>query len=90
LAEEAPISYGDLGIDIEVSGNMHAVLDVDGTADLDRNANRRSYPGTVEIEIRTGFCNPGGEVLAVRERSGRRRITAQRRGLDRPSRMVVR
>jgi hypothetical protein len=33
----------------------------------------------VEIEIRAGFCDPGGELLAVLERSGCRRITAQRR-----------
>ena len=40
----------------------------------------QSYPGTVEIEIRAGFCDPDGELLAVLERSGWRRITAQRRG----------
>jgi len=35
----------------------------------------------VEIEIRAGFCDPdGGQLLAVLERSGWRRITAQRRG----------
>jgi hypothetical protein len=34
----------------------------------------------VEIEIRAGFCDPDGELLAVLERSGWRRITAQRRG----------
>ena len=77
----------DIGTD--VVGNAHAV-DVDGSADLGRNANRRSYPGTVAIEIRTGFRDSGDELLAVLERSGRRRITAQRRGWDRPSRMVVR
>ena len=36
--------------------------------------------GTVEIEIRAGFFDPDGELLAVLERSGWRRITAQRRG----------
>ena len=35
--------------------------------------------GAVEIEIRAAFCDPGGELLAVLERSGRRRITARRR-----------
>ena len=34
----------------------------------------------MEIEIRAGFCDPDGELLAVLERSGWRRITAQRRG----------
>jgi hypothetical protein len=34
----------------------------------------------VEIEIRAGFCDPDGELLAVLERSGWRRITARRRG----------
>ena len=34
----------------------------------------------MEIEIRAGFCDPGGELLAVLERSGWRRITARRRG----------
>jgi hypothetical protein len=66
------------------------VLDVDGAADLGRIAKRRSYPGTVAIEIRTGICDPGGELLAVLERSEWRRITAQRTGWDRPSRSVVR
>ena len=70
-------------------GNAHAV-DVDGSADLDRNANRRSYPRTVVIEIRTGFRDSGDELLSVLERSGGQRITAQRRGWDRPSRIVVR
>jgi len=67
----------------------HAV-DVNRAADLCRNTNRRSYPGTVAMEIRTGFCNPDGEALSVLERPGHRRVTAQRRGWDRPSRMVVR
>ena len=35
--------------------------------------------GTVEIEIRAGFCDPDGELLAVLERSSWRRITARRR-----------
>ena len=34
----------------------------------------------MEIEIRAGFCDPDGELLAVLERSGWRRITARRRG----------
>jgi hypothetical protein len=34
----------------------------------------------MEIEIRAGFCNPDGELLAVLERSDWRRITARRRG----------
>jgi hypothetical protein len=34
----------------------------------------------VEIEIRAGFCDPDGEVLAVLERSDWRRISIQRRG----------
>jgi hypothetical protein len=75
---------------IDVAGDTHGVLDVVGAPDLGRNANRRSYPGTVGIEIRTGFRDSGDEVLALLERSCRRRITAQRRGWDRPSRMVVR
>ena len=40
----------------------------------------QSYPGTVEIEIRAGFCDPDGELLAVLERSDWRRISIQRRG----------
>ena len=40
----------------------------------------QSYPGTVEIEIRAGFCDPEGELLAVLERSGWRRISNRRRG----------
>ena len=40
----------------------------------------QSYPGTVEIEIRVGFCDPDGELLAVLERSDWRRISIQRRG----------
>jgi hypothetical protein len=40
----------------------------------------QSYPATVEIEIRAGFCDPDGELLAVRERSDWRRISVQRRG----------
>lgn len=40
----------------------------------------RSYPGSVEIEIRAGFCDSDGELLAVLERSHRRRIKARRRG----------
>jgi hypothetical protein len=55
-------------------------LGVDGAADPGRIAGGRSYPGTVEIEIRAGFCDPDGELLAVLERSGCRRITARRRG----------
>jgi hypothetical protein len=78
-----------LGIDIDVAGKAHAV-DVNGAADLCRNTNRRSYPGTVAMEIRTGFCNPDGEALSVLERWGLRRIAAQRWGWDRPSRIVVR
>ncbi len=34
----------------------------------------------MEIEIRAGFCDPDGEVLAVLERSDWRRMTARRRG----------
>lgn len=34
----------------------------------------------MEIEIRAGFCDPDGELLAVLERSDWRRITARRRG----------
>jgi hypothetical protein len=34
----------------------------------------------MEIEIRAGFCDPDGEVLAVLERSDCRRISIQRRG----------
>ena len=34
----------------------------------------------MEIEIRAGFCDPNGELLAVLERSGWQRITARRRG----------
>ncbi|MGI8557476.1 MAG: hypothetical protein ACR2ND_04055 [Solirubrobacteraceae bacterium] len=34
----------------------------------------------MEIEIRAGFCDPDGELLAVLERSDWRRITSQRRG----------
>ena len=71
-------------------GDTHAVLDVDPAADLGRMANRRSYPGTVANEIRTGICDPGGELLAVLERWDWRRITAQRREWARPSRLVVR
>lgn len=52
----------------------------DGGADPGRIAGCRSYPGSVEIEIRAGFCDPDGELLAVLERSGWRRITARRRG----------
>jgi len=40
----------------------------------------QSYPGTVEIAIRAGFCDPDGELLAVLERSDWRRISIQRRG----------
>ena len=40
----------------------------------------RSYPGSVEIEIRAGIFDPDGELLAVLKRSGWRRITAQQRG----------
>lgn len=42
-------------------------------------ANCRSYPGNVEIEIRAGFCDQDGELLAVLERPGWRRVTARRR-----------
>ncbi|MGO9819533.1 MAG: hypothetical protein ACLPTJ_02630 [Solirubrobacteraceae bacterium] len=63
-----------------MAGITHAVRDVDGGADLGRIAGCRSYPGTVEIEIRAGFCDPGGELLAVLDRSGWQRITAWRRG----------
>ncbi len=76
-------------MDIDVAVDTQAVLDVDGATDLGRIANRRSYPGTVEIEIRAGFCDPG-ELLAVLLRSGWRRLTARRRGWDRPSRLGVR
>ena len=34
----------------------------------------------MEIEIRAGFCDPGGELLAVLVRSSWQRITARRRG----------
>jgi hypothetical protein len=34
----------------------------------------------VAIEVRAGFCDLDGELLAVVERAGWRRITAQRRG----------
>ena len=34
----------------------------------------------MEIEIRAGFCDPGGELLAVLERSDWQRTTARRRG----------
>ena len=40
----------------------------------------QSYPGTVEIEIRAGFCDPDGELLALLERSDWHRISIQRRG----------
>ena len=53
---------------------------VDADVDPARIAGCRSYPGTVEIEIRAGFCDPNGELLAVLERSGWQRITARRRG----------
>ena len=64
----------------DVAGITHTARDVDGAGDPGRIAGGRSYPGTVEIEIRAGFCDPDGELLAVLERSGWRRITAQRRG----------
>jgi hypothetical protein len=38
------------------------------------------HPGTVEIEIRAGFCDPDGELLAVLKRSDWRRISNRRRG----------
>ncbi len=34
----------------------------------------------MEIEIRAGFCDPDGELLAVLERSDWQRISIQRRG----------
>ena len=64
----------------DVAGITHAARSVDGGADPGRIAGGRSYPGTVEIEIRAGFCDPDGELLAVLERSDWRRITARRRG----------
>ena len=64
----------------DVAGITHTVRDVDGAADPGRIAGCRSYPGAMEIEIRAGFCDPDGELLAVLERSGWRRITARRRG----------
>ena len=59
---------------------MHTARSVDGAADPGRIAGGRSYPGGVEIEIRAGFCDPDGEVLAVLERSDWQRISIQRRG----------
>ena len=53
---------------------------VDADVDPARIAGCRSYPGNVEIEIRAGFCDPDGELLAVLERSDWQRITARRRG----------
>jgi hypothetical protein len=64
----------------DVAGITHAGLSVDGAADPGRIAGCRSYPGAMEIEIRAGFCDPDGEVLAVLERSDWRRISIQRRG----------
>jgi len=64
----------------DVAGITHTALNVDGAADPGRIAGCRSYPGSVEIEIRAGFCDPDGEVLAVLERSDWRRISIQRRG----------
>ncbi len=64
----------------DVAGITHAARSVDGAADPGRIAGGRSYPGTVEIEIRAGFCDPDGELLAVLERSDWRRISIQRRG----------
>ncbi len=64
----------------DVAGITHAARSVDGAADPGRIAGGRSYRGTVEIEIRAGFCDPDGEVLAVLERSDWRRISIQRRG----------
>jgi hypothetical protein len=52
-------------MDIDVAGTTHTVVNVDGAADRGRIANGRSYPGTVEIEIGTGFRDPGGELPAV-------------------------
>jgi hypothetical protein len=54
--------------------------DVNGGADPGRIAGCRSYPGAMEIEIRAGFCDPDGELLAVLERLSWQRITARRRG----------
>lgn len=34
----------------------------------------------MEIEIRAGFCDPDGELLAVLEHSDWRRVSIQRRG----------
>jgi hypothetical protein len=53
---------------------------VDAEVDPARIAGCRSYPGDVEIEIRAGFCDPDGELLAVLERSDWRRISNRRRG----------
>ena len=64
----------------DVAGITHAALRVDGAADPGRIAGGRSYPGTVEIEIRARFCGPDGDLLAVLERSDWRPISTQRRG----------
>lgn len=75
---------------IDVTGYTRAVLDVGRASDLGRIANRWSYPATVEIETRAGFYKPSGELPPGLKRSRRRRITAQRRGWDRPSRLGMR
>jgi hypothetical protein len=74
---------------IGVVGYTHAVLRVDGAADLGRNANPRSYPGCVEMEIRTGICNPGARHLVELERSGRPRINGPAKGMGSPSRLIA-
>ncbi len=64
----------------DVAGTTHAARSIDGGSDPGRIAGGRSYPGTVEIEIRAGFCDPGGELLALLERLDWRHISIQRRG----------
>jgi hypothetical protein len=70
---------------IDVVGNAHAVLNVDGPADHGRNAGGRSSSWhTVEIDVRAGFCDPGGELLAVVRRSGWRAHNGPANGVRSP------
>ncbi|MGH3610987.1 MAG: hypothetical protein ACRDRD_23300 [Pseudonocardiaceae bacterium] len=48
---ESRIPFGDVKVDVG--------------GDPVRIAGCRSYPGSVEIEIRAGFCDPAGELIAV-------------------------